>query len=562
MEDKKYPIELEVITPLSVGAGNDNEWVKGLDFVQKDNNVYVIDMQKVAAAGIDVGALTALFLKSDDKGISQLLGNRIDELSRYVFDMPVKTDNNIKTFLRTQFYDKPLVAGSSIKGSIRSALFNYLRIYEQKNEEVFGTMKDGTDFMRFIRVGDVEMPSTVLVNTKLFNLRKEGAEWLGGWKHQTNKTTEAYSSFGFNTLYECVAPGNKGIGNISLAANTFSLLEKYGQGKSPYAGKKRTLLNEPISCMFQVINDVTKKYLQKERAFFLKYSANKSDEVLNCIDSLLSMIPTDGSSCLLKMSAGVGFHSITGDWQYDDYDKTKVWTDGRHAGKKKYKSRKIADYNQRLQLMGFVRLRVLTQEEASEREQILQQQHSVQQKQMQNAVRQREEEVLRKQAEEQARKQVAELERQKNEEYSKFIVQAKQLGDVEQWDAAIASLQKAATLYPNKAEVSQMIDSYQKAKERAAYDVQQLAESQQKLKQPLADIIQKITKANNLVSKTTQWLNIESNVWSDQEMSAFLAIAGRLPSKEKGKLANRIVEITQLLSKEKADSLNKGLETI
>lgn len=562
MEDKKYPIELEVITPLSVGAGNDNEWVKGLDFVQKDNNVYVIDMQKVAAAGIDVGALTALFLKSDDKGISQLLGNRIGELSRYVFDMPVKTDNNIKTFLRTQFYDKPLVAGCSIKGSIRSALFNYLRIYEQKNEEVFGTMKDGTDFMRFIRVGDVEMPSTVLVNTKLFNLRKEGAEWLGGWKHQTNKTTEAYSSFGFNTLYECVAPGNKGIGNISLAANTFSLLEKYGQSKSPYAGKKRTLLNEPISCMFQVINDVTKKYLQKERAFFLKYSANKSDEVLNCIDSLLSMIPTDGSSCLLKMSAGVGFHSITGDWQYDDYDKTKLWTDGRHAGKKKYKSRKIADYNQRLQLMGFVRLRVLNQEEASEREQILQQQHSVQQKQMQNAVRQREEEVLRKQAEEQARKQMAELERQKNEEYSKLIVQAKQLGDVEQWDAAIASLQKAATLYPNKAEVSQMIDSYQKAKERAAYDLQQLAESQQKLKQPLADIIQKITKANNLVSKTTQWLNIESNVWSDQEMSAFLAIAGRLPSKEKGKLANRIVEITQLLSKEKADSLNKGLETI
>ena len=124
MEDKKYPIELEVITPLSVGAGNDNEWVKGLDFVQKDGKVYVIDMQKVTAAGVDVEALTALFLKSDDSGICQLLGSKICELSRYVFDLPVKTENNIKTFLRTQFYDKPLVAGSSIKGSIRSALFN------------------------------------------------------------------------------------------------------------------------------------------------------------------------------------------------------------------------------------------------------------------------------------------------------------------------------------------------------------------------------------------------------------------------------------------------------
>ena len=143
MEDIKYPIELEVITPLSVGAGNDNEWVKGLDFVQKDDKVYVIDMQKVAAAGVEVETLSTLFLKSDDKGICQLLGNKIGDLSRHVFDLPTKTDNNIKTFLRTQFYDKPLVAGSSIKGSMRSSLFNYLRSDEITNEEVFGTMRDG-----------------------------------------------------------------------------------------------------------------------------------------------------------------------------------------------------------------------------------------------------------------------------------------------------------------------------------------------------------------------------------------------------------------------------------
>ena len=101
MEDKRYPIELEVITPLSVGAGNDNEWVRGLDFVQKDGKVYVIDMQKAAAAGVDVEALAALFLKYDEAGICQLLGSKMNELARYVFDLPAKTDNNIKSFLRT-----------------------------------------------------------------------------------------------------------------------------------------------------------------------------------------------------------------------------------------------------------------------------------------------------------------------------------------------------------------------------------------------------------------------------------------------------------------------------
>lgn len=550
MEDKRYPIELEVITPLSVGAGNDNEWVKGLDFVQKDGKVYVIDMQKVAAAGVDVGALTALFLKSDDRGISQLLGNKIGELSRYVFDLPAKTDNNIKTFLRTQFYDKPVVVGSSIKGSIRSALFNYLRTDEQKNEDVFGTMKDGSDFMRFVRVSDVEMPSTVLVNTKLFNLRKEGEEWLGGWKQMMNKTTDSYNSEGFNTLYECVAPGNKGLGNISLAANTFSLLEKYGQSKSPYASKKRTLLNEPISSLFQVINDVTKGYLQKERAFFLNYDAERSDELLNCIDSLLSMIPTDGSSCLLKMSAGVGFHAITGDWQYDDYDKTKLWTEGRHAGKKKYKSRKIAEYNHRLQLMGFVRLHALSQDELSEKEQALQESHHTQQEQMLDVIKQREAESQKKQAEELARQHAAEQERQKQEEYNRLILQAKQDKNSELWDAATAILEKAAVLYPEKTEVALLKAECQKAKDIADYRLQEQRDVEQKFSQPLSDVIRGKTSAGNLVGTTMKWLKIDGHTFEQTEQNAFLNEARQLSPKELKNLRSKLSALSKIVGKD------------
>ena len=54
MENKKYPIELEVVTPLSVGAGNDNDWIRGTDFIQKMGKVYVLDFQKMAASGVDV----------------------------------------------------------------------------------------------------------------------------------------------------------------------------------------------------------------------------------------------------------------------------------------------------------------------------------------------------------------------------------------------------------------------------------------------------------------------------------------------------------------------------
>ena len=559
MEDKRYPIELEVITPLSVGAGNDNEWVKGLDFVQKEGKVYVIDMQKVAAAGVDVGALTALFLKSDDSGISQLLGNKISELSRYAFDLPAKTDNNIKAFLRTQFYDKPLVAGSSIKGSIRSALFNYLRTDEQKNEEVFGTMKDGTDFMRFIRIGDVEMPSTVLVNTKLFNLRKGGEEWLGGWKQLMNKTTGAYNPVGFNTLYECVAPGEKGFGNISLAVNAFDLLEKFGNVRSPYASKKRTLLNEPITCLFQVINDITKSYLQKEQAFFQKYDAERSDEVLSCIESLLSMIPSDGSSCLMKMSAGVGFHSITGDWQYDDYDKTKLWTDGRHAGKKKYKSRKIAEYNHRLQLMGFVRLYALSQDEATKRKQDLQQRHEDRQTKILNTVKQREIDMQQKAAAEQARRQAVELEKQKTEEYNRLVLQAKQDMNSKLWDEAIANLEKAAVLYPEKTEVTQLKTECQNAKSIAEYRLQEQRNAEQKFSQPLSEVIKGKTSAGNLVGTTVKWLKAESHSFGQEEQTAFISEAQKLNASEKKKLKSKFSDLAKVIGKDVCEGLAKEL---
>jgi hypothetical protein len=562
MEDKKYPIELEVITPLCVGAGNDNDWVKGIDYVQKDGKVYVIDMQKVAAAGVDVDVLTALFLKYDEAGICQLLGSRIGELSRYVFDSPVWSANNIKTFLRTQLYDKPLVAGSSIKGSVRSALFNYLRTNEESNELVFGTMKEGTDFMRFVRIGDIEMPSTVLVNTKLFNLRTEGTEWYGGWKHAMNKTTGSYRPDGFNTLHECVQPAQKGLGNISLATATFSLLETYGQGSSPYANKKRALLNEPVNLLFQIINEVTKAYLIKERAFFEKYPAERSDELIDCIDRLLRLIPADDSSCLLKMSAGVGFHSITGDWRFAEYDETGVWTEPRNAGKKKYKSRKTAEYDGRLQLMGFVMLRALTQQEATEKAVTLQQSHNAQRNQMLDAIRQREEQRQQEIAMEQSRQRAREEDKRKQTAFQQLMEQARTAYYDGRWAEGLTLANEALTLYPDNGEVQDLVESCKKAQEIEAFRQQEQESARERFQQPLAELIKKVSSAGNLVNTTKRWVEMASHTFDKDEQTAFLDIAGRLPSKEKKKLKGRLADLAPLLGQKQVDAICKELEIL
>ena len=534
MEDKRYAIELEVITPLSVGAGNDNEWMRGIDYVQKDGKIYVLDIRKAVGQGIDIDRLTSLFERTDEEGISQLIGNKLESVSSLVFDAPVSTTNAIKTFLRTQLYGKPIVAGSSIKGSVRSALFHYLRDNERTNEEVFGNMKDGTEFMRFIRITDIEMPSTSLVNTKIFNLRKEGSEWFGGWKHAMNGTSREYRPNGFNTLYECVAPGRKGLGAISLAGKAFEVMDSNIDRFTTvsHKDKKKKLLGSDIRELFHIINQVTKGYLFKEKAFFEKYPAERSEELVDCVDSLLGMIPEDGSCCLLKMSAGVGFHSITGDWLYEDYSETGQWTDFRNAGKKKYKSRKTSEYKGKLQLMGFVKLRALSADEASIKMESLTEEHAEIIESILEPARQREEELQKQREAEIQRKRAAEEENKKHSAYLQLMEEAQQLYHNSQWDEAILKAEAAKELYPDNTEATLLVDACKKSKDIEAYRQEEQATAAQRFSQPLAEIIMGKTSAGNLIGTLAKWLKQEGHAFGETEYAVLLQEAKKLSLKE------------------------------
>ena len=560
MENRKYAIELEVVTPLSVGAGNDNDWMRGIDFVQKDGKVYVLDMRKLAEEGVDIDRLTTLFGNSDERGISLLIGNRLANVSKHVFLSPVFTTNAIKTFLRTQLYGKPVVAGSSIKGSVRSALFHYLREKgDTANETVFGNMKDGTDLMRFVRIADIEMPSTALINTKIFNLRKEGTEWLGGWKHGMSETTGQYRPNGFNTLYECVVPGKKGVGSIVLAGKAFELMAANTEKHISNPAKKRQLLSGDIRGLFHIINQVTKTYLQKEKAFFEKYTAERSEELTDNVNALLAMIPDDDSYCLMKMSAGVGFHSITGDWQFDDYSLTGIWNDGRQAGKKKYKSRKTAECNGHLQLMGFVKLRALNAEEASQYAQSLDDDHAKIIERIVTPAREREAERLRLVETERLRKLAMEEERRKEKAYQELLEQANQCFNNNGWDEAISKVEAAVEIYPDRSEAVLMKRKCQEAKLLDEYRKNEQAAATQKFSQPLAEVIKGKVSAGNLVGTTVKWLKTEDHTFGQTERDAFLAEARQLSSKEMKNLRSKLSDLAKVTGKEVCDGLAKEL---
>ena len=52
--NEKLFIEIEPLTPLSVGAGSENDWSEGVDYIVQDGDIYLLDLQKMIQEGIDV----------------------------------------------------------------------------------------------------------------------------------------------------------------------------------------------------------------------------------------------------------------------------------------------------------------------------------------------------------------------------------------------------------------------------------------------------------------------------------------------------------------------------
>ena len=369
MINKKYNVTARVLTPLSIGQGAEKDWVYGIDYLTKEDEygnlwLYHLDLSKMVVAGVDVNKMAQTFAGGNPGAVNLLVGSKLEKVSDCKMRLPVSSvevekalSNPIKTFLRNQLTGRPVLAGSSLKGALRSILFTYLREHnERDNKAVLGDMTKGTDFMRFIRVGDFEFEETGLVNTKIFNLHHKEPEWVGGWKHSRDNTTCDFNPIGFNTIYECLLPNAVAQGAIMFAD---SLFERIPQ--QPYFTKKRELMkgNDAIEKLCEIVKDATFDYLNKELNFFIEYwQGSNSTKIRDAINAVMDEIDNCNSNeCILKMSAGSGYHSITGDWQYTDYTEASGHYLNRKQGGELPKSRKIAvSGSKAYSLMGFIKL--------------------------------------------------------------------------------------------------------------------------------------------------------------------------------------------------------------
>ncbi len=554
--NKKKNLEIEVLTPLSIGAGAEKDWVRGVDFVLDNGKLYRLNLKKMVVNGVKVEELTTYFSQKDEDGLKSKLKSKLNAVSDFSMTFPVESDNDVKAFVKNQLNGKPVLVGSSLKGAIRSVLFQYFDGDSKDGKEVFGSSTVGDEFMRFIKISDAEFDSTELVNTKIFNLRKSDREWLGGWKQDTSTTRESFSNTGFNTLYESLMPKQKGCVSLMLSERTFqnfNIRLFYENKRSKLESQLRTerdpekqqkiqkdindverLLNTVeqkeniirIENLFAIINEHTEDYLRKERAFFEKYSTDKTDEIVKSINALLQQIPDDNSYCILKMSAGSGFHSITGDWQFDDYsinglDTSKKVSRGLFYGDKSAKSRKIAVWDGNYSLMGFVKLRAISDEELRQLEVKRAEEQHRRELERQAEL---EAECLRKEKEEQERKQLQEQE----DKYKVLVSEGDNLYVANSIEEALTKYQEAKSIFPKKFDLDKTIDelkqqvaAIQQSKEIEARKRQESEDRKKSNLIPLSEKIANAQKLPTLYGNVKQWMKQNGvDLLSDKDREA------------------------------------------
>lgn len=504
--NKKNILQIEVLTPLHVGAGSEKDWIYGSDFVIHEGKVKILNIHKITEF-ISINDLTTALLNKNGDSLIKKLGANLDKCVDKVFESNYIGTNDIKTCIKNSLSNKPIVPGSSLKGALRSIIIKYLLENSKNLEEkaLLGKASDGDDFMRFIKISDAEFKKTNLVNTKIFNLH---SSIKGGWKHGRNNTNDKFNTNEFNTIYEVIEPQNKSLISISIANTAFC---NYSKSK-PFTEKKTLIINNDISYLFKIINEHTKKYLQKEKNFFKKYNTAKTEKIIESIDSLLSNIPNNGEYCILKMAAGSGFHSITGDWQFDDYsinglDTTRPVSRGLLNNRKSAKSRKIACLpNDEFQLMGFVKLKAISEKEISEIE-----------------LNQIELEKQRKTEEDRIAEQkriALELEKDRERKlsrYNKLICKANNLNDKGDFDKAKACILEAVLCSPEEKSHFELLENIDNAiatrnkKDEARRAQQALEQSRiDANKVPLSEKISKLTKFPTIFGSVKTWMKLNN----------------------------------------------------
>lgn len=372
-------ITLECMTPVHVGSGV--KFKKDIDFFisSEHKKLGIIDDRKVikALGGDEVNrerVNTWVNAIDNNNSILNLLPSNItlEQISKRTRNYcDISHNGDLREHLHTP-KNQPLIPGSSLKGAIRTAIWDsvikddsihYQDIHSIRhgrdkfsdnklNKKAFSALTSinridpNKDILRFLQITDVVFN----INDANNEVLKVLSDQRDGWKLKT-----------YDENAECIIVSKKSQGRIKL--DLLSIM--YNTEK--YYVKELNEISSLIK-LWQTCNQYMLKMLEAENTFFKRDLDRNNDpvfyEYINRIQSLKNIVENlSANECMIRLGHGTGYRFMTGNKivsnEIKDEELQKINREIRKDWRGKYddyfyiKSRKISSKGKPL---GFVKL--------------------------------------------------------------------------------------------------------------------------------------------------------------------------------------------------------------
>jgi len=362
--------KITTLTPVHTGSGRHLQ--KDTEFITGNDRAVVIDDRKVLeiigkqnigkwVACIDRGGKLMDLVKTIKPDVEP------DDIALRGMELYAANIRNSRT-LKEQMLsggDIPVIPGSSIKGSIRTAVLNYLLDHYQttpfRHEDIFNRREKlddkaimqkyfgdspNSDLLRFLTVGDA-----------LFEFETWACNILSMNKVQHGIRMD--ESLG--QLTECIPAGAETDIRISISHKQLDL----NAGKHYLKDNFEFL--QSYSALFNIINTQTAKLLDTEFLFWQEDEDNEFvEEYLGKLRVIAESIKAcRPNECVLRLGHGSGWLGMTGGWAKDNryISDRKIWNaivdkarPGNRARYAEYPFPKTRRMDNEGELLGYIKM--------------------------------------------------------------------------------------------------------------------------------------------------------------------------------------------------------------
>lgn len=314
------PVKLKTLTPVHIGSGN--ELARDVEFIEMDKSIGVIDDRKTLEVIGEENLHQWVSIIEKQEQLLDYLKKRKPNLQLNDVckrTMPLLTGHSGKMrTLKEQLLDgmgKPIIPGSSIKGSIRTAILNILqnesgknwtereitnrrgRINDNQVQKWFFGQDPNHDFMRFVKTGDALFMEESLVALPVLSLN---------YLYERTKRDEK-----FLQLTEAIGAGAETNFRMKLDLDLWQKNLAQNETRKQVPG-----FMKGMNFLFSALNDFTAGLLENELDFW------EEDKKISAVEAYMDECNRLLEVCrdckeneaVIRVGHGSGWIFMTGGW--------------------------------------------------------------------------------------------------------------------------------------------------------------------------------------------------------------------------------------------------------